>query len=307
MRSIFFGQAAAARQALQSRKSGQRMFSKQHLMASTALAPGSFQPVPDDAIAGAFHDAGSDRQSARPAEVAAHSVPVGLAGADAVRDGFGPVAMRLQGGDGPVDPPGIQLLPDPLHPRLPLALVRRRGLHGVGRIFEGVVQVEDEGRFPSGQDLLADGPDPRRPIGQHNHFLGREHAVPVHELLQAGGEARPAPFTACALSVRTPAAPLFRSFRGSPVFGSRLSAARQTMTFAAPSACLPATLSTSRAAIGTPVSSISSRTRAAGGDASASSRSNACISSPILVLWRWRVAFDTVMPARFPSLRTASS
>ena len=36
---IFFGYAAAARQAFHSRKSGQRMFSRQHLMASRALAP----------------------------------------------------------------------------------------------------------------------------------------------------------------------------------------------------------------------------------------------------------------------------
>ena len=36
---IFLGQAAAARQALQSRKSAQRLFSRQHLTASRALAP----------------------------------------------------------------------------------------------------------------------------------------------------------------------------------------------------------------------------------------------------------------------------
>ena len=59
-------------------------------------ASGFFEPVPKDAIAGAFHDAGSDRQTARPVEVAEHSVPVGLAGADAGCDGFGPVVMRLQ-------------------------------------------------------------------------------------------------------------------------------------------------------------------------------------------------------------------
>ncbi len=77
--------------------------------------------------------------------------------------------------------------------------------------------------------------------------------------------------------------------------------------FAVPSACLPATPSTSRAAIGTPVPSIPGRTRSAAGDAaSASSRSNACISSPILTLWRWRVALDTAAPARFRSLRFAS-
>ena len=30
------------------------------------VAPGSFEPVPDDVFEGAFHDAGSDRQAARP-------------------------------------------------------------------------------------------------------------------------------------------------------------------------------------------------------------------------------------------------
>ena len=66
-----------------------------------------FASVPDDSLAGAFHDAGSDRQAALPAGVVAHSVPVGLIVADAGRDVFGPVAVRLQVGDGPVDPPGV--------------------------------------------------------------------------------------------------------------------------------------------------------------------------------------------------------
>ena len=39
MRFTFFGQAAAALQALESRKSIQRLFLKQHLTASKALAP----------------------------------------------------------------------------------------------------------------------------------------------------------------------------------------------------------------------------------------------------------------------------
>ena len=42
----------------------------------------------------------------------------------------------------PFDPPGVLLLPDPVHPRLPLAFVRHRGLHGGGRIFEGVVTAK---------------------------------------------------------------------------------------------------------------------------------------------------------------------
>ena len=150
------------------------------------VAPRAFEPVPDDALAGAFHEAGSDRQAALPVEVVAHSVPVGLEVADAGRDVFGPVAAWLQGGDVPVDPPGVQLLPDPAHPCLPLALVRRRRLHGVGRIFEGVAQVEDEGRSPSGQDLLADVPDARRPpcAGLRKPPPGHGHAEPRRPRLQ---------------------------------------------------------------------------------------------------------------------------
>ena len=62
------------------------------------VAPGSFEPTSDDALAGAFHDAGSDRQAAPPVEVAAHPVHIGLAGADAGRDRFEP-AVPLQSGD----------------------------------------------------------------------------------------------------------------------------------------------------------------------------------------------------------------
>ena len=51
-----------------------------------------FESVADDVLAGAFHDAGSDRQSARPIEIALHSIRVGLVVADAGRDGFGPAA-----------------------------------------------------------------------------------------------------------------------------------------------------------------------------------------------------------------------
>ena len=92
--------------------------------------PRLFESVSDDAPAGAFHGVGSDRQAAIPVEVAARSVHVGLTVADAGNEGFGPVAVRLQSGDDPGDPPGVQLLPDPVHPRLPLALVQRRGPYG---------------------------------------------------------------------------------------------------------------------------------------------------------------------------------
>ena len=43
---IFFGYGAAARQALHLRKSGQRIFSRQHLMANGALAPAFDQRHP---------------------------------------------------------------------------------------------------------------------------------------------------------------------------------------------------------------------------------------------------------------------
>ena len=59
-------------------------------------APRPLEAAPDEWLAGPFRDVGSDRQSALPAAVAAHSVPVGLKVVDAGRDGFVPVAVRLQ-------------------------------------------------------------------------------------------------------------------------------------------------------------------------------------------------------------------
>ena len=122
---MFFGEAAAPRQALHSRTSGQRMFSRQHLSASGAFA--RFRPAApspffesvllDDVLADAFHDAGSARQSAPPVEGATHSVRVGLADPNAGRDGFRPTAVRLQNGDHLSDLPGTQLLLDPAHVR----------------------------------------------------------------------------------------------------------------------------------------------------------------------------------------------
>ena len=56
-----------------------------------------------------------------------HSVVVGLVGANAGRDRFGPAAVRLQTGDDVIDPPRAQLVLDRLHPILPFALARRRG------------------------------------------------------------------------------------------------------------------------------------------------------------------------------------
>ena len=58
------------------------------------VASGSFESAADDLLTAAFHDAGSDRQSERPAKIAAHSVLVGPVGADAGRDRF-KLASRL--------------------------------------------------------------------------------------------------------------------------------------------------------------------------------------------------------------------
>ena len=97
---IFLGYANAALHALHSRKSGQRLFFKQHLTASRALAPafdeasGPLESAADELIVGAFRDAGSDRQSELPLEVVAHSVRVGLVVVAAGGDGFGPVVVR---------------------------------------------------------------------------------------------------------------------------------------------------------------------------------------------------------------------
>ena len=117
VRFIFFGQAVATRQALHSRKSGQRMFSPAHVFDAAfdgeqgvgarfrPAASRPFESAADDLLAGTFHDAGTDRQSALAVEVVAHSVRVGLAVADEGRDGFGPVAARLQSGNDLGDPP----------------------------------------------------------------------------------------------------------------------------------------------------------------------------------------------------------
>ena len=61
VRSIFFGQAAARRQALQSSKSGQRVFSRQYLMVNTALHR-AMRP----ACGGAREDRGADRKPSCP-------------------------------------------------------------------------------------------------------------------------------------------------------------------------------------------------------------------------------------------------
>ena len=90
---------------------------EQGIGARLRLAPsGPLESAADDLLAGAFHDAGSDRQSEFPAAVAAHSVRVGLVGADAGGDGFGPVAVRLQSGDDTSDRPAFNCsLIQPIH------------------------------------------------------------------------------------------------------------------------------------------------------------------------------------------------
>ena len=118
------------------------------------------EPAPDDLLTGAFHDAGSDRQSALPKEIAPHSISVGFEAADAGRNGLVTAAVRLRVSDGEIDPPAVQLRPDPLHPRLPFARVRSEGADRGGRAIKGMELVEGEGRFNADEDLLAYVPDP---------------------------------------------------------------------------------------------------------------------------------------------------
>ena len=114
-----------------------------------------FAPAADDALAGIVHDAGSDCQSALRVEVVVHSRRRRHRSS-----GHGP--RRLRTGDGAAsesgddlgDSSGAQLLLDPVHSRLPFALVQSYGLHCGGRVFEGMMkQVEDEGTVASGQDF----------------------------------------------------------------------------------------------------------------------------------------------------------
>ena len=94
--------------------------------------------------------------------------------------------MRSESGDDLGDPPGVQLLLDPFHPRLPFALVQSYGLHCRGRIFEGMKQVEDEGTVASGQDFLAGRRQPSmRRINQAGHAIAPD---PMPEIEQ--GETR---------------------------------------------------------------------------------------------------------------------
>ena len=97
--------------------------------------------------------------------------------------------MQLQSGDDTSDPPGsVRLLLDSVHPQLPFAFVRRQSLR-VG-VCQGMEQLEDENHFPSGENLLARGSDPRHSVGQHRHHLGLEQAVPANDLPQASAELR---------------------------------------------------------------------------------------------------------------------
>ena len=116
--------------------------------------------------------------------------------------------------------------------------------------------VEDAGRSPSGQDLLADIPDPCCPVGRHRQFLGFEHAVPEPEPLQAISELRcPARAalrpSAVDADAGRPAAPVLPLLPGLRILAVRRA---ETMAFASrvfamPSACLLDRPSTSLATI----------------------------------------------------------
>ena len=49
--------------------------------------------------------------------------------------------------------------------------------HCRGRIFERMELIEDEGRIPSGGDILVGISDTCRPVGRYRQLLGREQAV----------------------------------------------------------------------------------------------------------------------------------
>ena len=67
-----------------------------------------FESVAEDVLACTFYNAGSNRQLMLPTEAALHLVRVGLAGANAGRDSFGPAAVRLQNGDHMNGPPAVR-------------------------------------------------------------------------------------------------------------------------------------------------------------------------------------------------------
>ena len=147
-----------------------------------------------------------------------------------------------------------------------------------------MAQVEDEGRFPSGLGSRSQtSPDPRRPVirFQHHHLLGNASTpIPVQELRRGGrrrSEARslaPSATTARCRCRHADGPALTGPCRGSPTSsgpGGRPRGRRRPsprLVFARRPPAMPATPSTSRAAIGTPVPSIPSRTRSGGGDAS---------------------------------------
>ena len=102
---------------------------------------------------------------------------------------------------------------------------RSQSPHCVGRVFESMALIEDENRIPSGEDLLADIPDPCCPVRQHQ-LLGSIHAVPEPEQFQAptANSDPPTVFRLRYRSVRTPES-LGRSSRG------RTDHARRSMNF----------------------------------------------------------------------------
>ena len=143
------------------------------------------EPAPDGLPAGAFHEAGSDRQSALPAAVA--GIRPLSASNWSMQSATALSLSRLRIVDDAVDLPGVQLLLDPLHPRLPFAPVLRQGLHCGGGIFEGMELIEGEGRIPSGEDLLADVSNPcRRQDGTARSLAASKSCVPMVLQMRSG-------------------------------------------------------------------------------------------------------------------------
>ena len=183
-------------------------------------------------------------------------------------------------------------------------------MHCDGGIFESMELIKDIGRIPSGEYLLADIPDPCRPVGQHRQLLGFEHAVPEPEPLQPTGELRcPAGpvhrLRAVDADASRPAAlvlprrPGHRILAVRPVADDdlRLAGLRRAVRLLAGHALALARDHRNAGAVDP------ARTRSAEG----ASGSKAYTSSPTRMHRRRRVAFVTFTPARFPSLRTAAS
>ena len=181
---------------------------------SAAARP--LEPAPDDPLAGAFHDAGSDRQPAFPAGVAAHPALVGLHAADAGLDGLVAVAVRLQAGDGEVDRP-------PLSCALILSIRAFRWLLSGIRARTAAAAQSSAWNWSRMKVVLMPAKTSSQTFriqaapsdsATSSPASNRPSRRPNRSRRAANSDARPVPPSDRALSMRTPAAPLPLSFLG---------------------------------------------------------------------------------------------